>query len=148
MLYNYLNRRTLFISESSFGNNPSGFFLSDFPVVRMSPELLQAQSTDSPAVGLLHLASGQACFGVAFLPFLMKQLYRCESVVIASFVGTGYPTRWWGWLLGQKGYGVSITTPYNYSKDRRNQGRTLKTLLDGPTPWQIIIIIIIIPGIS
>jgi hypothetical protein len=39
-------------------------------------------------VGLLALASGQACFGVAFPPFLIKELYRCDSVVIASFVGT------------------------------------------------------------
>ena len=54
---------------------------------------LRAQSTVSPAVGLLPLASEQACFGTAFLPFMMKQLYRCESVVTASFVGTEYPTR-------------------------------------------------------
>jgi len=83
----------------------------------------------------------------------MKQLYPCESVVTATFVGTEYLTRWWGWLLGQRGYGISIKTPYNYSNDRRNQGRTLKTLLDawdrnrsksGPTPWQLIIISIII----
>ena len=35
------------------------------------------------------LASGQARFETAFAPFLMKHLYRCDSVVIASFVGTG-----------------------------------------------------------
>jgi hypothetical protein len=55
---------------------------------------LQAQSRVSPAVELLPIASGQACVGMAFLPFLMKQLYCYDSVVIASFVGTGYPTRW------------------------------------------------------
>jgi len=83
----------------------------------------------------------------------MKQLYCCDSVVTASFVGTEYPKRRWGWLLGQRGYGISIKTPYNYSNNRRNQGRTLKTLLDawdrnrstsGPNPWPLIIIIIII----
>jgi len=61
---------------------------------------LRAQSRVSPVVGLLHLASGQACLGMAFLPFLVKQLYRCDSVVIFSFVRTGYTTRRWGWLLG------------------------------------------------
>jgi hypothetical protein len=34
-------------------------------------------------VGLLPLASGPACWGMAFPPFLMKQLYRCDSVVIS-----------------------------------------------------------------
>jgi len=56
--------------------------------------LFQAQNTVSPAVGLLPLASGQACDGMTFLQFLMKQLYRCDSVVTASFVGTGCTTRW------------------------------------------------------
>ena len=35
---------------------------------------LWAQSSVSPAVGLLHLASGPACLGVAFPLFLVKQL--------------------------------------------------------------------------
>jgi hypothetical protein len=46
-----------------------------------------------PVVGLLPLTSRQACFGMAFPPFLMKQLYCCDSVGIASFVGTGYVPR-------------------------------------------------------
>jgi hypothetical protein len=50
---------------------------------------LRAQSEISPVVGLRTSASGQAYFGMAFTPFLMKQLYFCGSVVIASFVGTG-----------------------------------------------------------
>jgi len=54
---------------------------------------LRAQSRVSPAVGLLPLTSGPACLGMAFPPFLMKQLYRCDSVVISSFVRTGYTTR-------------------------------------------------------
>jgi hypothetical protein len=51
------------------------------------------QGRESPVIGLLTLTSGQACFGMVFPPFLMKQLYRCDSVVIASFVGIGYTTR-------------------------------------------------------
>ena len=52
----------------------------------------RAQSRVSPAVGLLPLASGLACLGMAF-PFLVKQLYRRDSVVISSFLRTGYTTR-------------------------------------------------------
>ena len=54
---------------------------------------LPAQSRVSPAVGLLPLASGLACLGMAFPPFLVKHLYRCDLVIISSFVRTGYPTR-------------------------------------------------------
>ena len=49
---------------------------------------LRAQSRVRPVVGLLPLASGPACLGMAFPPFLVKQLYRCDSVVISSFVRT------------------------------------------------------------
>ena len=42
---------------------------------------------------MLPSASGPACLGMAFPPFLMKLLYRCDSVVISSFVRTGYTTR-------------------------------------------------------
>ena len=51
---------------------------------------LRAQSRVSPAVGLLPLASGQERFGMVFHPFQMKQLWRCDSVVTVSFVGTVY----------------------------------------------------------
>ena len=54
---------------------------------------LPAQSRVNPVVGLLPLASGPACLGMAFPPFLVKQFYRCDSVVISSFVRTGYTTR-------------------------------------------------------
>jgi hypothetical protein len=54
---------------------------------------LRAQSRVRPVVGLLPLASGPACLGIAFPPFLVKQLYRCDSVVISSFVRTGCTTR-------------------------------------------------------
>ena len=49
---------------------------------------LRAQSRVSPVVRLLPLASGPACLGMAFPPFLVKQLYRCDSVVISLFVRT------------------------------------------------------------
>ena len=62
---------------------------------------LRAQSRISPVLGLLRLASGPACLGMAFPPFLVKQLYRRDSVVLSSFVRTGYTTRRWGWLLGR-----------------------------------------------
>lgn len=41
-------------------------------------------------VGLLPLAFGQANFGMALPPFLIKQLYRCDSIIIVSVVVTGY----------------------------------------------------------
>ena len=45
---------------------------------------LRAQSRVSPVVGLLPLPSGLACLGMAFPPFLMKQIYHwyfwmCET---------------------------------------------------------------------
>ena len=73
---------------------------------------LQAQSRVSPAVGLLPLASGPACLGMAFPPFLLKQLYRSDSVVISSFVRTGYTTRRLGWLLGRIGYSIMHHYPH------------------------------------
>ena len=79
----------------------------DLPVVKMSPEWVTGQEHVSPAVGLLPLASGPACLGMAFPPLLVKQ---CDSVVISSFVRTGYTTRRWGWLLGRIRY--SITRHY------------------------------------
>ena len=59
-----------------------------FPLIGLS-----AQSRVSPDVGLLPLASGPTCLGMEFPPFLVKQLYFCNSVVISSFVRTGYTTR-------------------------------------------------------
>ena len=61
------------------------------PVVKISPEWVTSRV--SPVVGLLPLASGPACLGMAFPPFLVKQVYRCDSVVISPFVITGYTMR-------------------------------------------------------
>jgi len=69
---------------------------------------LQAHSRVSSLVGLLPLASGPASLGMAFPPFLMKQLYRCDSVVISLFVRTGYTAWRWGWLLGRTGYSITV----------------------------------------
>ena len=48
---------------------------------------------------------------MTFPPFLVKQLYRWDSVVISSFVRTGYTTRGWGWLLGRIGYSITDHCP-------------------------------------
>ena len=139
---------------SSFKENLSSFFPWDLPVIKISPEWVTGpEHGKSPVVGLLPLAFGPVCLGMAFPRFLVKKLYRCDSVVISSFVRTGYTTRRWEWLLGRIGY--SITHHYllyprvmkHYSPTgRRNHGRSLKRLLvtwdrngptSGPTPWQI-----------
>jgi len=80
-------------------------------LLKFPPNGLRAQSRVSPMVGLLPSASGPACLGMAFPPFLVKQLYRCDSVVISSFVRTGYTTRRWGWLLGRIGYSITHQYP-------------------------------------
>ena len=74
--------------------------------LKFPPNGLRAQSRVSPVVRLLPSASGPASLGMAFPPFLMKQLYRCDSVIISSFVRTGYTTRRWGCLLGRIGYTI------------------------------------------
>ena len=82
--------------------------------LKFPPNGLRAQSRVSPVVGLLPSASGPVCLGMAFPPFLTKQLYRCDSVVISPFVKTGYTTRRWGWLLGRIGYSIMHHYPlYN-----------------------------------
>ena len=62
-------------------------------MVKISPEWIMGPDRVSPVVGLLPLASGPACLEMAFSPFLVKQLYHCDSVVISSFVRTGYTAR-------------------------------------------------------
>jgi len=72
---------------------------------------LRTQSRVSSVVGFLTLASGSASLRMAFPPFLVKQLYRCDSVVLSSSVRTGYTTRRWGWLWGRIGYGITHHNP-------------------------------------
>jgi len=68
-------------------------FCETFQWLKFPLNGLWAQSRVSPVVGLLPLASGLACLVMALPPFLMKQLYRCDSVIISSFVRIGYTTR-------------------------------------------------------
>jgi hypothetical protein len=84
--------------------------------LKFPPNGLRAQSRVSPAVGLLPLASEPACLGMAFPPFLVKQLYRFVSVVIPSFVRTGYTTRRRGWQLGSIARHYPLyPPPFSYS---------------------------------
>jgi hypothetical protein len=70
---------------------------------------LRAKSRVSPVVELLPSASGHLGFGMTFPSFLMKQLYRCDSVVIASFVETGYTGCW---QLGRRDYDITRHYPW------------------------------------
>lgn len=55
------------------GNCLSDFFLWDLAVVRIFPEWVTSREQAlSPAVGLQPSATGQACFGMAILSFLIK----------------------------------------------------------------------------
>ena len=100
-----------YLSMTLFRENLSGFFPWDLPVVEISPECLRSQGRVSPVIGLLPLASGPPCLGMEFPPFLLKPLYRCDSVVISSFVRTGYTTRSWGWPLRRIGYSITHHYP-------------------------------------
>ena len=120
-LVGYLHRCTktmhghtniIFTSVSSFKEDLSGFFPRDLPVVKISPEWVTGQQQGKSSGRIATLASGPAWLGMAFPPFLVKQLYRCDSVVISSFVRIGYATRRWGWLLGRIGYNIT----HHYSR--------------------------------
>jgi hypothetical protein len=79
--------------------------------LKFPPNGLRAQSRAGLVVGLLLSAPVTSYLGMALPPFLVKQLYRCDSFVISSFVRTAYTTRRWGWLLGRIGH--SITHHYS-----------------------------------
>ena len=53
-------------SVFSFTKKLSIFFLRDFPVVRISPDGLQAHSRVNPVVRMLPVISGRACFRMTF----------------------------------------------------------------------------------
>jgi hypothetical protein len=96
----------------------SSFFLWDLPVVKISPDMVMGpEQGKSTLVGFLPLASGPACLGMASPPFLVKQLHRCDSVVISSFVRTGYTMRRWGWVLGRIGYSITHHYPLNWTQN-------------------------------
>jgi len=80
-------------SVLSFTNNLSDFFFQDLPVVRISPDGLQAHSKANPVVGLLPVISGPACFRMPFPLLLTQRLYCSDSVIITLFVGIGCTTR-------------------------------------------------------
>ena len=70
ILYNYLNRSTVFMSESSFGNSPPGFYLSDFPVVRISADLVPSSehSKSSSRTATFSLWTGVCWDGISSIP--------------------------------------------------------------------------------
>jgi len=57
---------------------------------------------------------------------MAKQLYRCDSVVISSFVRTGYTTRRWGWLLGRIGFSITHHYPFYPYKTNTQIAKELK----------------------
>jgi hypothetical protein len=68
----YFNHDIFLISVSSF-EDPSAFISCETCQWLKCPlNGLRAQSWVSPVVGLLPLATGQACFGMAFPPFLIN----------------------------------------------------------------------------
>jgi hypothetical protein len=79
-----------------------------------------------------------ACLRVAFPPFLLKQLYRCDSVVISSFVRTGctariqleYKRNWIQHVNRMPRNRLPRVMKHCCPTGRRNHGRTLKRLLD------------------
>ena len=79
-------------------------------------------------VGFLPLASVPACLGMAFHPFLVKQLYSYDSVVISSLVRTGYTTRSSGCLLGMIGYSITFNTHYTLGTDYKTNAQIAKEL--------------------
>jgi len=93
---------------------------------------LQAQTRVSPVVGLLPLASGPACLGMAFPPILDKLLE--------------YKRNWIQHVYRIPCNRLPRVMKHKFPTGRRNCGRPLKRLLDtwdwngstsGPTPWQI-----------
>jgi len=105
LIYDYLNHSTFSISESSFGNNPTGLSLSDFPVVKISLELVTSSKhcKASSRTATSSLWTGMFWDGISSIP---------DETVILLWLGCyclvcGNTTRRWGWLLHQKGYGIT-----------------------------------------
>ena len=121
-------------------------------VVKISPEWVTGPEQVSPVVGLLPLASGPACLGMTFPPFLAKHTVVTQSLFPRSWEQgiprEGEDDSWVGEAMV-----LRITTPYtpiywiqhvnrmsldrlprimkHYSPTgRRNRGRPLRRLLD------------------
>jgi len=77
---------------------PSGFLLWDLAVVRISPVWVTTpeQSKSNNRNATFSLWKGM--FWVAFTPLPLKQLHRCDSVFMVSFVEIRYTTRRWSLL--------------------------------------------------
>ena len=86
----------------------SGFFPWDLPVVKISPEWVTGpeRGTSSGRIANFSLWTGMFRDGISCIAD-ETVIYRCDWVVISSFVRTGYTTRRWGWLLG-KGKGKAV----------------------------------------
>ena len=106
-------------------------FLWDLPVVKISPEWRTGPEHGkfSDRIATFSLWTGMFTDGISSIP---SETYRCNMVVISSFVRTGYTTRRWGWLLGRIGYSITHHYPlWNTTPQlAENYGRPLKRLLD------------------
>ena len=95
-------------------------------MVKFCPEYVTApeQGKSSGRIVTFSLWTGMFRDGISCIPG--KQLYRCDSVVIASFVRTGYTTRRWGWLLDRsiKGRDSRRITAAGMKYMRRTAGYT------------------------
>ena len=98
----------------------SGFFPWDLPVVKISPQWFTGpeQGKSSGRIATFILWTGMFRDGISSIPG-ETVIPLWDSVVISSFVRTGYTTRRWGWLLGRIGY--SITHHYTLCLIYRKQ---------------------------
>jgi hypothetical protein len=97
--------------SANLKHNLSGLFLWDLSVVRISRECVTSpeQGKSSGRIATFSIWIGASV--MAFPPFLVEQLQRCDLVDSAQFVGTGYTTGREGWLLGWRGYSITHHYP-------------------------------------
>jgi hypothetical protein len=101
----YLNHSTFPISEPSVRNNPSGFFLWDWPVVWISRERVTSpeQGKSSGRTAAFSLWTGMFWDGISCTPD-KKVIYTAVSMLSLPRL---WEQRRWGWLLGRIRYGVT-----------------------------------------
>jgi hypothetical protein len=80
-------------------------------VVRIFPECVTSPGWFSPAVRLLPLASGPACFGTAFPSFLMKMYTAVTRSSLLLLWERGIPEGENDCWVGEAVV-LSLTTPY------------------------------------